>query len=317
MITTTAGTTERLTQFGRFLEWPHCDLCGGNDYTVRRQSSFSPSSFLAKRSDSFKYASADRSMGAIVECRRCGLVYQCPRDRDVARIYEGVGEDEFYLSSKADRIATSERDADRMERIVGAVRGKRVCDVGCSYGLFLDCMKARGAETFGVELSSHQRSVAVNNHPNICPRELQDCGYPDDHFDLVTLWDVLEHLSSPHAFLKEARRVLRRGGFLVACTPNIESVPAALFGTYWLNFARMHFYYFSPKTVTAILHAAGFSVVAIERHKRVIRPRNAILWMQKHPAVYAILRVLCATPLGGVKWTSGLSGNMVVYAHKV
>lgn len=304
-------------KFGHFLECPLCDVCGADEYAVLRELSFSDASFSRARSESFKYASPDRSMGAIVQCRRCGLVYQNPRDRNVARIYEEVGEDEFYVSSKADRIATCERDADRMERIVGTVRGKRLLDVGCSYGLFLDCVKARGAETFGVELSRHQRTVALKNHPHICSEELKDCGYPENHFDLLTLWDVIEHLSSPRAFLADAHHVVRRGGFLVICTPNRESVPAKLFGKYWINFARMHFYYFSPRTLSFVLERAGFRVVAIEKHRRVIRPENAIAWMKKYPVAYAMLHALSrSTPLGAMKWASGLSGNMVVYAQK-
>lgn len=306
-----------MAQFSHFLEWPVCDMCGGNDYTVLRSSSFSEASFPRERAESFKYASPDASMGAIVACRRCGLAYQCPRDADVARLYAQVGEDEFYLSSKADRIATCERDADRMERVVGPARGKRLLDVGCSYGLFLDIMKSRGAQVFGVELSRHQRGVALKNHPTICPKELRNCGYPDNYFDLLTLWDVLEHLSSPRAFLTDAYRVIRRGGFVVSCTPNIKSMPAKLFGKYWLNFARMHLYYFSPKTLTTLLEQSGFTVVKIEKHKRVIRPAHAISWMKKHPRVYVALRALCTTtPLGTRRLLSGLSGNMVVYAQK-
>lgn len=309
--------SEEKKKLSPYAEWPLCDFCGSNEYTVKRATTFSDASFSSSKSQSFMYASSDSSMGAVVECLTCTLRYQSPRDKDVSQIYEGVGDDEFYSASKDDRIATCKRDANQLERTIGPLSGKKLLDVGCSYGLFLDVAKERGMSTYGIELSRYQSSVAKKRHLQICTQELPKCGFPEAYFDVMTLFDVIEHLPSPQSFMKEAFRFIRPDGFLVLCTPNCRSMEAKLFGTYWLNFARMHFYYFSPKTITVMLKAAGFEVVRIEKHKRIIKPINVIGWMKKHPRIYPIFKALFAhTPLGKIQWTSGLSGNMVVYARK-
>lgn len=318
MFTKKSDKREELSRFNAYLEWPKCDLCGSDDYRVIYEATFNDASFVGNKSESFKYAAADQSKGNIVKCKKCGLVYQAPRDNDVARIYQGVDEDGFYVASKADRLATCERDLSKMEGVVGPSNGRKLIDVGCSYGLFLDVAKARGWSVFGAELSDYQRGEAMKNHPNICGREIKDCGYAENSFDVMTMFDVVEHLARPSAFLKDAHRIIKPGGYFVACTPNIGSIQSKLSGKYWLNFARMHFYYFTPQTLGAMLERAGFKIVKVERHKRIIRPINAIAWMKKHPSVYKIMEAVFArTPLGNLKWASGLSGNMVIYAQKV
>ncbi len=306
-----------LLKFNMYLEWPKCDLCGQSDYEVIYEATFNEASFTDDKFESFKYASADGSKGNIVKCRNCGLVYQVPRDNDVARIYRRVNEDIFYTASKADRAATCERDVFKMEKVTGVSGGRKLIDIGCSYGLFLDAAKSRGWDVYGVELSDYQRGEAIKNHPNVCGQELKDCGYPDNYFDVLTMFDVVEHLTSPSVFIKDAYRVVKPGGYFVACTPNIASIQTKLTGKYRLKFARMHFYYFTPKTLGAMCELDGFKVVKVEHHKRIIRPINAIAWMKKHPRVYKMMEVIFAkTPLGNLKWASGLSGNMVIYAKK-
>lgn len=309
---------EELSQFNQYLNWVFCDMCGEQNYDVLLSSSFTMKSFVSDKSESFKYAAPDTSKGNIVRCQRCRLVYQNPRDNDITRIYERVGEDKFYLASQSDRVATSERDAEKMEMAIGKANGRKLLDVGCSYGFFMDVVARRGWDVYGTELSEYQRNIALKNQKNICGKELKDCGYSENSFDVLTMFDVIEHLESPTAFMKDAYRVIKPGGYFVACTPNINSWPAKFFGKYWLNYARMHLYYFDPKSITVLLEKSGFKVMKIEKHKRVIQPINAIGWMQKHVWIYKILKILIGkTFLGRLKLTSGLSGNMVVYAQKI
>lgn len=318
MFTKKSDKREELSRFTQYLEWPKCDLCGADDYDVLYETTFTDASFSGNKSESFKYAAADQSKGNIVKCRHCGLVYQTPRDNDVARIYQNVDEDIFYVASRDDRLATCKRDLAKMEIVTGAANGRRLLDVGCSYGLFLDAARARGWDTYGVELSDYQRSRAIKNHPNICGKELKDCGYPQNYFDVLTMFDVVEHLASPSRFAREAYDVIKPGGYFIAVTPNISSIQSKFSGKYWLNLARMHFYYFTPKTLAAVLEKVGFRVIKIEKHKRVIRPINAIGWMRKHPGVFKILEtIITKTGLANLKWKSGLSGNMVIYAQKI
>jgi SAM-dependent methyltransferase len=91
--------------------------------------------------------------------------------------------------------------------------------------------------------------------------EITDAGFADNSFDIVTMWDVLEHVRDPLRVLCEVRRILRPGGLLLCSTPNVDSVDANLFGRYWIgyDFPR-HLYVFSSSTLGRLLRQAGLHV---------------------------------------------------------
>lgn len=300
-----------------FLEWVPCDLCGRNVFTIRYPGRYSDNDFGADRVRSFMYASDDKARGNIVRCNNCGLVYLNPRDKDVAALYQFVPHDEYYLSSRADRLATAENDFKQLEQVCGT-GGRRLLDVGCSYGFFLDVVKSRGWDGYGCELSREQFEFARERHRNVHNQELARCPFEKNSFDVITLYDVIEHLASPTAFVAQAREFLKPGGFLVLETPDVSSVPARIMGRFWLNFVRMHLYYFSPNTISQMLVKNGFEIVRIARHRRVIQLGVAIKWLKKYPWLYVPARLLLGGQLlRNVKLYTRLSGNMVVYAKKI
>lgn len=302
----------------KFIEWVRCDLCGEKQYRVLYPGTFRREDFLGNPSLSFQYASTDHARGNIVQCVGCGLVYMNPRDRDVARIYEYVGEDDYYLSSTQDRIATFERDYQRLEAVVGPGDGRKMIDVGCSYGLLLGVCQSHGWEVYGCELSRVQWSKATELYERVYNKELRDCGFSENFFDLVTMHEVIEHVASPKAFLGDVRAVLKPGGYLVLTTPDRSSLAARIFGKRWLAYTRMHLYYFTPTTLGRMLEEQGFQVVRAERHKRIIRYGIAIAWVKKYPLLYRVFSFVLGNPLvRNIKTTSSMSGNIVIYAKKI
>jgi 2-polyprenyl-3-methyl-5-hydroxy-6-metoxy-1,4-benzoquinol methylase len=241
-----------------------------------------------------------------------------PRDRDISSIYKNVGEDEYYISSKEDRIVTFERDYQKLESVIGPAHGRKMLDVGCGYGLFLGVCKNHGWEAYGCELSEVQWRKAKEHYDRVYNKEVRDCGFPENFFDLVTMNEVIEHVPSPKTLLKEAYHVIKPGGHIVLTTPDRSSWPAKLFGKRWLAYARMHLYYFTPYTLGRMLEGQGFRVIKIERHKRIIRFGVAIEWMKKHHLVYRFFSFVFGNPfVRDIKTTSTMSGNIVVYAQKV
>ena len=138
-------------------------------------------------------------------------------------------------------------------------------DIGCAAGTFLVGMKRHGDWTLhGVELSPGVAEIARERHGlDVFTGTLEEAAYPDDTFDAITLWDVLEHLHDPAASLREIRRILKPGGVLIIRVPNLASWDARLFGDAWAGLdAPRHLYVFSPQTLSHMLEGAELDVLS-------------------------------------------------------
>ena len=198
----------------------------------------------------------------LVECRRCGLVYLNPRPADIMRFYEGD-----YLPHGATvrsfltplRRWLPRRPTYRARMLTQRLGGPgRLLDVGCGVGEFMAEMAQLDWNVMGVE-PSNAATIAGERFPGAVKRStLEDASYPDASFDLVTLWDVVEHLPDPVTTLREVRRVLRPGGTLFIQTPRWGCVESRLFGNAWAGLeCPRHLCIFSDATMLAALERAG------------------------------------------------------------
>jgi SAM-dependent methyltransferase len=93
---------------------------------------------------------------------------------------------------------------------------------------------------------------------------LASCSLPAASYDVITLWDVFEHLHDPEATLTEAARLLRPAGLLVMSTPNLASWDRRLFGKYWIGYELpRHLYLFDRWNVTPLLARQGFDLLEV------------------------------------------------------
>jgi 2-polyprenyl-3-methyl-5-hydroxy-6-metoxy-1,4-benzoquinol methylase len=143
----------------------------------------------------------------------------------------------------------------------------RLLDVGCAMGLFLEQAKKVGWQVAGVEISEYSAAYA-REHLNIDVfvgdmQQLVEDGVISPHsFDVVTVWDTLEHLQDPSGFLATLHRVLRPDGLLFLSTVNIDGVVAKRDGGDWHFFAPPgHLFYFSENTLKGFLKKAGFEII--------------------------------------------------------
>ena len=117
---------------------------------------------------------------------------------------------------------------ERLENQIQAVKrhmsipGKKVLDIGCGGGLFLSRMEREGAQVLGIELSDTRAYYAKTKHGfEVVKRTIEDEYWKTHHgtFDVVTLWDVIEHVNYPQATLHSAAEMLVNGGILLIDTP--------------------------------------------------------------------------------------------------
>ena len=104
---------------------------------------------------------------------------------------------------------------------------------------------------------------------NVTHGFFKDGLFPPETFDVVTMVDVIEHLSDPKEDLASIRKVLKPGGALYLVTPNIDSLSARVLGGNWWGLRPAHIFYFSEQTLGRMLEEAGFTVVEARSFGRI------------------------------------------------
>ena len=88
--------------------------------------------------------------------------------------------------------------------------------------------------------------------------------FPDNYFDCIRLYHVIEHLPNPHHCLQLIYKKLKRGGEIVLGTPNAKSMVSKIFGIHWYNLdVPRHLFVFSPDTLSRLVDKAGFSQISV------------------------------------------------------
>lgn len=213
----------------------------------------------------------------VVRCRRCGLTYVTPR-LPPERLHE-MYQEEYWTSGRASDFGYGQYLADAphylrtfrlRSRILRALRPQpgRVADVGCAAGFFLRVMADLGWSTTGLEISAsmceHARTTL--GLPDVRRGDLLSARLPDGAYDVLTLWDVIEHLEDPPAHLRAARAALRDDGLLVLETQDVSSAFARLMGRRWQHYKHEeHLYHFDPASLERLLRDTGFRSVRSTR----------------------------------------------------
>jgi 2-polyprenyl-3-methyl-5-hydroxy-6-metoxy-1,4-benzoquinol methylase len=208
----------------------------------------------------------------LVQCQDCGLVYVSPRP-DPNELYALYGETYFqndqsgvvgYTNYIRDERNIRKTFAGRLRRLERFIKPGRVLDVGCAAGFFLYEAQQRGWQVEGLDVSTFAVGYARKRF-GLAVRQgsFTEVEYPAGAFDLVTLWDVIEHVPDPKAYIEQAARMLRSGGVVALATPDVDSLPARFTGKRWMGYklSEEHIYYFSVRTLTHMLETAGFEVL--------------------------------------------------------
>ena len=205
----------------------------------------------------------------LVRCAGCGLLYLSLRPTPESMgAYYPANYDPF-VQQTVEQLPLLQRFSVRYGlrrrcRLVLAHKTYgRLLDIGCATGQFLAEMRRfPGWQVHGVEPSQDAARFARDVLGlDVHQGELASAAYPDAHFDVVTMWDVLEHLYDPREILQEISRILKPDGVLVMRTPSLRSADARAFGPYWAGLdSPRHLAIFSHDTVAALLASSGFAL---------------------------------------------------------
>jgi hypothetical protein len=208
----------------------------------------------------------------IVECLHCRLVYANPRwsAAELVATYEAV-EDYAYLRERQGRELTFRHHLGDLERFTGSGQGRSLLDVGAYIGVFVEVAAAAGWDAYGVEPSNWAVTYAQQQGLKVWQGTQHAEELSGRLFDVVTMWDVVEHFDDPAGEFRRSFELLRAGGWLAVHTMDIESPAARLMGPRWPWLMDMHLYYFSRRTLAKMLESAGFEVVWCGAQGRYLR----------------------------------------------
>ncbi|HVL16105.1 MAG TPA: class I SAM-dependent methyltransferase [Gemmata sp.] len=211
---------------------------------------------------------------AVVRCNHCGTAYTNPRPtrETISHFYP-----HDYEPHRRAATAAAPRPASAFwSRVFGRPcperRGrfpsdgaKRLLDFGCGGGGFLARMAALGWRVTGLDVAEDVVEAVRREHGfDAVAGTLPHPDLPPASFDVVTMWQSLEHVHDPLTTLRAALRLLAPGGWLVVAVPNFEGFSAGQFGEHWIGLdLPRHLTHFTAGTLREMLRAAGFRVRSV------------------------------------------------------
>lgn len=207
----------------------------------------------------------------VVKCNGCGLVYSDfrPTQKFLKEYYaknyfingnKKLGYDNYAKEEQSLRLTARER----IKLLKLKLKGK-VLDVGCAYGFFLSEMPESWSK-YGLEISKFACAEAINNNldSDIRNKILTPKIFTGKKFDLVTLWDVIEHLDNPVNAVSTIHSKLKKGGMIAISTGDVSSFFSIIQRSNWhLYTPPQHLSFFSPTTIKKLLRSVGFKKISI------------------------------------------------------
>ena len=217
----------------------------------------------------------------VIKCRACGLMRTTPRPTP-----ETIGfyyPDNYgpYLGTQVQQVEHTSRIGALLKSLVKRVFNfntqrlpplapGRMLEVGCASGAFLHRMASQGWQVQGIEFSEKAAQAAAQLGYRVHAGPLETAPPPDEPFDLIVGWMVLEHLHDPIGGLQKLREWAKPGAWLVLSVPNSASLEFRLFKNklYALHLPN-HLYHFTPETLGRVLQAGGWALKKVH-HQRVL-----------------------------------------------
>jgi 2-polyprenyl-3-methyl-5-hydroxy-6-metoxy-1,4-benzoquinol methylase len=217
-------------------------------------------------------------------------------DAQLFRLYET----EFftngsYADYEGDKPILQKNFARFVQRLKPFSAGGRLLDLGCAYGFFLE----QAREFWQVEgvdvVADPTRFAREQLKLNVTTGDFLDVPFEPKTYDIVTMWDTIEHVRRPAAYVAKISQILKPGGILALTTGDVGSLMARLQGRQWrLYDPPFHIHYFSRRTVTRLLKAHRFDILQIRSvgfSRSVNTMLHRLFCYQKPPAWHRVYRV--------------------------
>ncbi len=197
----------------------------------------------------------------LVKCRDCRFVFseRIPSFEELDNHYKNYGSN-FYCSE-----LTIKRYNEILDKMEPFRKTGRLLDIGCGIGFFLDEAKKRGWAVYGTEYSERLIGLLREKGITIHEGQLNSENYEEGFFDVVTSFEVIEHINNPTSEVTEINKLIRKGGLVYLTTPNFNSLLRRKLKIQYnvINYPE-HLSYYTPSTLTRLFTCNGFKKLKVE-----------------------------------------------------
>ncbi len=262
----------------------------------------------------------------ILRCASCGFKYvDFETHEGFARDFYTedfftAGHDKYgyadYLSEKPNLMRGNARKIAFIERYV---RGGSILDVGCAAGFFLEALGPTW-DPYGCDASSAMARVAKEKFPE----RIAEAGFeeysPGRTFDVITMWDVIEHVADPVACIKKISSLLNDDGFLFIGTPDTASPVVHILGKRWYHYIPpTHLHFFSRWNIPIFLRNNGFAMKRLRYFGKYVTLAEIMLdlsYMFRHAGLRRLSEKVANHPSWNLNIPYMVFDDMVVMARK-
>jgi SAM-dependent methyltransferase len=199
----------------------------------------------------------------LARCPECSLVWQShpPQGQDMAPHYSSA----YHKLISSAGETSPRRWQNHTDELMEYKQSGVLLDMGCSSGAFLKSLKGDQWELYGIEMSAEgARTAEARSGAKVFVGDILEAPFPRESFDVITCFDVLEHLHEPRRVMAKVTEWLKPGGIFCVQVPNIDSAAARVFGTYWYGLEMpRHLFHYSPASLQKLAEMAGLSEVSL------------------------------------------------------
>ena len=201
---------------------------------------------------------------AVVQCQQCSFLFIPPFYRKQIDYTNYKSTDVTTEIKKSNQWLKIQRNLLRYQLIKKYKKRGKILDVGAGFGHFLLAGKQLGYDVSGVELSRANVEYAQKELDlSVKYGDFLEQDENEKH-DILTFWDVLEHIDAADRVIKKAASMLNPGGFIFIQVPQWKSFFASIFQDKWWAMGLDHVNYFSRETIAKLLRTSGFEVKKIK-----------------------------------------------------
>ena len=203
----------------------------------------------------------------LVRCPQCSLVWLAdpPRPEEMYQHYTEA----YNRRISGAGASAPHRWRARKATLTQYKQSGFLLDLGCSAGSFLESVRGDSWKLYGIEMSAAEaRTAETRSGAQVFVGTVAEAAFPAESFDVITCFDVFEHLYEPRQVMAKVAQWLKPGGIFYVLVPNIYSAESRVFGTYWagLELPR-HLFHYSPDSLRRLAAVSGLRALSLETHR--------------------------------------------------